>query len=160
DGERGGRPAAEAEEADGTGPPTQGRQSSSLTGQKASAAVMPASGFASLSRATGSPGRTPASRLPSALATRAVLAAPGKPLSPSAAQPGAGRAAAARTARWRNSTAPAPLERLLVDRVIACWLQLHHVELLLAQQSGNLKMAQLEYHQRSRDRAHKRYLSS
>jgi hypothetical protein len=55
---------------------------------------------------------------------------------------------------------PAPLERLLVDRVVACWLQLHLADLFLSQQEGKLTLAQGEYHQRARDRAHKRYLTS
>ena len=55
--------------------------------------------------------------------------------------------------------APAPLERLLVDRVVACWLQLHLADLFLAQQGTKLTLAQAEYHQRTRDRAHQRFLS-
>ena len=34
--------------------------------------------------------------------------------------------------------APAPLERLLVDRVVVCWLQMHHADLLLAQ-AGSMR---------------------
>jgi hypothetical protein len=56
--------------------------------------------------------------------------------------------------------APAPLERLLVDRVVACWLQLHIADLFLAQKEGTLKVAQAEYHQRTRDRAQQRYLAA
>jgi hypothetical protein len=56
--------------------------------------------------------------------------------------------------------APPPLERLLVERVVACWLQLHVSDIHLAQQSGSLTMAQAEYHSRNRDRAHNRYLSA
>jgi hypothetical protein len=56
--------------------------------------------------------------------------------------------------------APTPLERLLVERVAACWLQLHDADVRLAQQEHKLSLAQAEYHQRSRDRAHKRYLSA
>jgi hypothetical protein len=59
-----------------------------------------------------------------------------------------------------NGPASTPLERLLVDRVVACWLQLHHADIVLAQREGKLTLAQGEYHQRTRDRAHKRYLSS
>jgi hypothetical protein len=55
---------------------------------------------------------------------------------------------------------PTPLERLLVERVAACWLQLHHADILLAQQGHTFTLRQLEYHQRTRDRAHKRYLSA
>jgi hypothetical protein len=56
--------------------------------------------------------------------------------------------------------APAPLERLLVDRVVACWLQLHLADLFLAQQGGKLKVAKAEYHERTRDRAQQRYLAA
>jgi len=56
--------------------------------------------------------------------------------------------------------APVPLERLLVDRVVACWLQMHHADLILAQQGGKWTLAQADYHQRTRDRAHKRYVSA
>jgi hypothetical protein len=59
-----------------------------------------------------------------------------------------------------NGPASTPLERLLVDRVVACWLQLHHADIVLAQREGKLTLAQGEYFQRTRDRAHKRYLSS
>jgi hypothetical protein len=55
---------------------------------------------------------------------------------------------------------PTPVERLLVERVVACWLQLHHADIVLAQQGGKLTLEQGEYHQRCRDRAHKRYLSA
>jgi hypothetical protein len=53
-----------------------------------------------------------------------------------------------------------PLERLLAERVAACWLQLHLADSLLAQQEGKLTLRQGEYHQRTRDRAHGRYLSA
>jgi hypothetical protein len=59
-----------------------------------------------------------------------------------------------------NGPASTPLERLLVERVVACWLQLHYADIVLAQREGKLTLAQGEYHQRARDRAHKRYLSS
>jgi hypothetical protein len=55
---------------------------------------------------------------------------------------------------------PTPLERLLVERVAACWLQLHYADILLAQQAGKLTLKQVEYHERTQDRAHKRYLSA
>jgi hypothetical protein len=84
------------------------------------------------------------------------------------------RAAAGQNVAWREALArklqllraelagpePAPLERLLVERVAACWLQLHHSDILLAQQAGKLTLSQAEYHQRTRDRAHNRYLSA
>ncbi len=55
---------------------------------------------------------------------------------------------------------PTPLERLLVERVAACWLQLQYADIRLAQQGAGVTLAQAEYHQRTRDRAHHRYLSS
>jgi hypothetical protein len=55
---------------------------------------------------------------------------------------------------------PTPLERLLVERVVACWLQVHDADIRYAQSQGNLTLAQGEYHQRRQDRAHKRYLSA
>src|SRR5262249_6069492 len=54
---------------------------------------------------------------------------------------------------------PTPLERLLVERIVTCWLHLHHLEQLYAQKdSMSLELA--TYYQRSIDRAQKRYLSA
>ena len=57
--------------------------------------------------------------------------------------------------------APSPLERLLVERIVACWLQLayadHHAA-SFEQQGG--RFAEGEYWQRQQDRAHRRYLSA
>ena len=55
---------------------------------------------------------------------------------------------------------PTPLERLLAERVVACWLQLQYAEKIYAQNLGDFTMAQSEYHQRRLDRLHKRYLSA
>jgi hypothetical protein len=55
---------------------------------------------------------------------------------------------------------PTPVERLLVERVLCCWLQLHDDDLRLHQQEAKLTLAQGEYWHRCRDRAHKRYLSA
>jgi hypothetical protein len=57
-------------------------------------------------------------------------------------------------------SSPTPVERLLAERIAACWLHLHHAEIRLAQREHDLTLAQAEYHQRCRDRAHKRYLSA
>jgi hypothetical protein len=54
---------------------------------------------------------------------------------------------------------PTPLERLLVDRVVACWLHLHHLEVLFAQKDS-MPLAVGSYYQRCLDRAQKRYLSA
>jgi hypothetical protein len=55
--------------------------------------------------------------------------------------------------------APAPVERLLVERIGACWLHLHHLEQVYVQK-GSLSQELGTYFQRSIDRAHKRYLSA
>jgi hypothetical protein len=54
---------------------------------------------------------------------------------------------------------PAPLERLLVERIVACWLHLYHLETAYAgKDSMSLDLA--SYYQRSLSAAHKRYLSA
>jgi hypothetical protein len=55
---------------------------------------------------------------------------------------------------------PTPLEKLLVDRVVICWLQVHQAGLRLARHEREMPPAQAEYHQRARDRAHRRFLSA
>jgi hypothetical protein len=58
-----------------------------------------------------------------------------------------------------SGPSPGALERLLADRVVACWLHLHHLEILYAQKdSMSLELA--AHYQRCIDRAHKRYLSA
>jgi hypothetical protein len=56
--------------------------------------------------------------------------------------------------------APAPLERLLVERVVATWLWLHYFEARYAAIMGDLTMVQSEHHQKRIDRAHRRHLSA
>lgn len=52
-----------------------------------------------------------------------------------------------------------PLERLLVDRVVACWLHLYHLEAIyVGKDSMALTLA--TFYQRSISAAHKRYLSA
>jgi hypothetical protein len=55
---------------------------------------------------------------------------------------------------------PTPLERLLVERIVACWLQLHYIDIRLPQSEAKLTMKQVEYLEDRRDRAHRRYLSA
>jgi hypothetical protein len=58
-----------------------------------------------------------------------------------------------------SGATPTPLERLLVDRVVACWLHLHYLEVTYAyKEDMNLKVAM--HYQRSIDCAQKRYLSA
>jgi hypothetical protein len=55
--------------------------------------------------------------------------------------------------------APTPVERLLVERVVACWLQVQDADVRYAQ-AKNLSMAWGDYYQRWMDRAHRRYLTA
>ena len=56
---------------------------------------------------------------------------------------------------------PTPVERMLVERVTACWLQLYYFETLYAQGlDGGVTQQWSEYHQRRIDRAQRRYLSA
>lgn len=54
---------------------------------------------------------------------------------------------------------PSPLERLLVDRVVVCWLYLAYVETIF-HHDPNTSWAQGEQHQKRIDRAQKRYLGA
>jgi hypothetical protein len=54
---------------------------------------------------------------------------------------------------------PTPLERLLVERVVACWLHVQDADVRYAQ-LGNPTLAQGDYFQRRMDRAHRRFLSA
>ena len=56
--------------------------------------------------------------------------------------------------------APTPLERMLVERVVATWLQVQCYETLYAQNATKMTMAWGEHHQRRIDRAHNRHLSA
>jgi hypothetical protein len=54
---------------------------------------------------------------------------------------------------------PTPVERLLVERIVACWLQVQDADIRYAQ-AKNLSIDWGEYYQRRMDRAHRRYLSA
>jgi hypothetical protein len=55
---------------------------------------------------------------------------------------------------------PTPLERLLVERIVATWLQVQCYETLYAQNATKMTMAWGEHHQKRIDRAHNRHLSA
>src|SRR5262245_47520359 len=55
---------------------------------------------------------------------------------------------------------PTPVERLLVERVVACWLQVQDADVRYAQGQRDCTLAQGDYRQRRMDRAHQRYLSA
>ena len=54
---------------------------------------------------------------------------------------------------------PTPLERLLVERIMLCWLHLHQLENIYAEKDSMTFDLGI-YYQRCLDRAHKRYLSA
>ena len=56
--------------------------------------------------------------------------------------------------------APTPIETLLVDRIVLCWLHLHLVEALYAQNMQKLSIQQLDFHERRVSLAQRRYLSA
>jgi hypothetical protein len=56
---------------------------------------------------------------------------------------------------------PTPVERLLAERVVACWLQVHDADFRYAQSRGEPSGRASEgCHQRRMDGAHRRYLSA
>jgi hypothetical protein len=55
---------------------------------------------------------------------------------------------------------PSPLERLLVERIVATWLQLHYFETLYAQNMDEMTIPESEFHQKRIGRAHRRHLSA
>jgi hypothetical protein len=55
---------------------------------------------------------------------------------------------------------PSPVERLLVERIVLCWLHLHYAETLYAQNMQELTLRQAEFHQKRITMAHNRYLSA
>jgi hypothetical protein len=55
---------------------------------------------------------------------------------------------------------PTPLERLLVDRIVACWLQVQDADVRAARALPNATLAGGDYVQRRQDRAHRRYLAA
>lgn len=57
-------------------------------------------------------------------------------------------------------TTPTPLERLLVDRIVLCWLHLHYAENIYVQSMHELTITQATFHQRRLSLAQSRYLAA
>ena len=55
---------------------------------------------------------------------------------------------------------PAPLERLLTERVVLCWMALHHAELLYAQRPATLTLDQSAHAQERLARFQRMYLAA
>jgi hypothetical protein len=53
-----------------------------------------------------------------------------------------------------------PLERLLVDRIVVCWLHLHYAETIYVQNMQDYSLTQAAFHQPRITAAHNRYLSA
>jgi hypothetical protein len=54
---------------------------------------------------------------------------------------------------------PSPIERLLVERVVACWFQVYAADAIVSA-TKQCTFAQGDYNQRCQDRSHRRYLSA
>ncbi len=54
---------------------------------------------------------------------------------------------------------PTAVERLLADRAVLCWFQVHQFELIYAGKDG-MTLTLAQHYQKCIDRAHRRYLSS
>ena len=87
-----------------------------------------------------------------------VAAAMGKNL---AAAEAVERMAAQLRRQLAGEDAP-PLERLLAERAVVCWLQLNYVDTMMAQRLGGdgLSRGQIAMYQEWLDRAQKRYLAA
>jgi len=59
-----------------------------------------------------------------------------------------------------DGVSPTPLERLLVDRVVACWLQVSYADVIYAQNMKDISLKQGDFYQERQDRAHRRYMSA
>jgi hypothetical protein len=55
---------------------------------------------------------------------------------------------------------PTPVERLLVERVVTCWLQVQDADIRYAVGRKDLTLQQAEFHQRRMDAANRRYLAA
>ena len=56
--------------------------------------------------------------------------------------------------------APTPLEALLVDRIVVCWMHLHYAETIYVQNMQDYSLTQAAFHQHRITTAHNRYLSA
>jgi hypothetical protein len=54
---------------------------------------------------------------------------------------------------------PYPLEWLLVERIVICWLHLYHAETLYVQNIQAFNLPQAEFHQQRISKAQARYLA-
>ena len=62
--------------------------------------------------------------------------------------------------RELEGAAPTPIETLLVDRIVLCWLHLHAAETLYAQNMKHLTLLQHDFYQRRLSMVQRRYLAA
>jgi hypothetical protein len=55
---------------------------------------------------------------------------------------------------------PTPVERILVERIVACWLQVQDADLRAAQGQKDATLRWADFHQRRMDAANKRFLAA
>lgn len=58
-----------------------------------------------------------------------------------------------------SGPAPTPLESLLIERILTCWLEVNWYDFLYVARK-DCTIQQADHYQRRQDRAHKRYLSA
>ena len=61
--------------------------------------------------------------------------------------------------RELEGSAPSPLEQLLVDRIVACWLQVQEADFRMAR-LPECSIAKATFLQKRQDKAHRRFLSA
>jgi len=59
-----------------------------------------------------------------------------------------------------GGVAPSPLERLVVERIVLCWLHLHYAEAIYAQNLQGMALRHAEFHQARISKAQTRYLAA
>jgi len=59
-----------------------------------------------------------------------------------------------------SGACPSPLEELLVERIVLCWLQVQYADTIYAQNMGKLDRKWSELHQRRQERYQARYLAA
>ena len=59
-----------------------------------------------------------------------------------------------------SGMSPTPLENLLIERILTCWLETQYYDALHAQNMKEASVKTGEYLQRRQDRAHRRFLSA
>jgi hypothetical protein len=55
---------------------------------------------------------------------------------------------------------PTPVEKFLVEHIVACWLQVQDADLRAAQNQNNATMAQIDFFQRRMDATNRRFLAA